>query len=290
MKRFYLLCLLCGLLLAVVSCRPVVPLTAVPSTSAATETPLPATATPVPTPTPSCTATRGTTEQLVIPSPTLGEKLTFTLYLPPCYSDQRSRGYPVIYLFHGQNQDDTLWPSLGAVDMADLLIDQGSTPFLMVFPYEVHNWDPVSESKFGDAIIDDLIPYIESHYHVCTERACREIGGVSRGGGWAMHLALTYFEMFHAVGGHSMGWFAGDLYRVENLLTTYSPADFPLIYLDRGDQDYLRDSIDLYEQNLTSCAIQHEYIISPGQHSTTYWSSQIQKYMQWYADGFNDLK
>jgi S-formylglutathione hydrolase FrmB len=59
--------------------------------------------------------------------------------------------------------------------------------------------------------------------------------------------------------------------------------------MDRGDQDYLRASIDLYEQNLTYAGIPHVYKISPGIHDAVYWQSQVQNYIDWYEQGFAGL-
>jgi enterochelin esterase-like enzyme len=248
-----------------------------------------ATAIPSPTPTPGCQETSGSTSQIQFKSAEMGETFTASVYLPPCYDPSLAGGYPVIYLMHGQNMDDTYWPSIGITQAADQKIDSGAPAFLMVFPYEVHNFEIAADSKFGDAVINELIPYIEKNYNACTLRQCREIGGLSRGGGWAMHLGLTHLDMFSAIGAHSMGWFQGDLYRVQNLLTTHTAADFPRIYMDRGDQDYLRESIDIYEKNLTATGIAHEYIINPGKHETAYWQSQIQNYIDWYVQGFAGL-
>jgi enterochelin esterase-like enzyme len=251
-------------------------------------TPAP-TFTPSPSPTPACTDQVGKTQQITFKSSVMGEEFTATVYTPPCYDASLAGGYPVLYMFHGQNMDDTFWPSIGLTKEADIAIGAKKPAFMMVFPYEVHNWDIATESKFGDAVIDELIPYIESNYNVCTLRQCRAIGGLSRGGGWAMHLGLTHLEMFSSIGAHSMGWFQGDLYRVQNLLKTYAVSDFPRIYMDRGDQDYLRDSIDIYEKNLTATGVVHEYHVNPGKHEAAYWQSQVQNYIEWYEEGFAGL-
>lgn len=235
---------------------------------------------------PACT-TAGSLTQMQIDSAELGEKLTFSVYLPPCYDTKKTGGYPVLYLLHGQNMDDTYWPSLGITDLANEKILGGAPAFIMVFPYEVHNWDPVSGSKFGDAVTEDLIPYVESHFAACTERSCRAIGGLSRGGGWALHIGLTHFEEFGAIGAHSPGYFSGDLYRVENLLQVYSTEDFPRMYFDRGEEDYLKDSIDQYVANLDYTGVAYEYHVNPGSHETAYWQSQVQNYLDWYIEGFS---
>lgn len=243
-----------------------------------------------PTAIPACSQHGGTLTQWQIESETMGEAFTFTIFLPACYTAKKEGGYPVIYLFHGQNMDDTYWPSLGASDLADEKIRGGAPPFIMVFPYEVHNWDPISESKFGEAFIQDLVPYIESHYNVCVERDCQAIGGISRGGGWAMHIGLTNLEKFGAIGGHSMGYFPGDLYRVQNLLAEYTAPEFPRIYLDHGDMDGLGPSIQVYEQNLTAVGVAHEYHVSSGSHVVFYWEAQMSNYLDWYIEGFTATK
>lgn len=240
--------------------------------------------------TPVCNLTTGTTQQVQITSSSLKEPFTFTIYLPPCYSPKHEGGYPILYLFHGQNMDDTYWPALGITGLADRKIQEGGTPFIMVFPYELHNWDQFSQSKFGDAFMTDLVPYVERHYAVCPERSCQALGGLSRGGGWALHIGLTNLEKFGAIGAHSPGYFSGDMYRVETLLQKFSTADFPRIYMDRGEDDYLKDSIEQYEQNLTFTHVVHEYHINPGSHETAYWQSQVQNYLDWYVSGFKTVR
>lgn len=31
------------------------------------------------------------------------------IYFPPCYNENSTRRYPVIYLIHGMGQDETIW-------------------------------------------------------------------------------------------------------------------------------------------------------------------------------------
>ena len=251
---------------------------------------LTAAAAPTATPLPVCLLEGGKTQQLTFHSDTLEETFTFSVYTPPCYDETAPDGYPIIYLFHGQNMDDTYWPdTLGITRLADEAIRSGRTPFLMVFPYEVHNWEVASESKFGDAVVHELFPWVESHYDICMLRQCQAIGGISRGGGWAMHIGLTNFDKFGSIGAHSFGYFSGDLYRIQGLLTTHAVTDFPRIYIDRGKNDYIHESIDDYEQNLTATGVAHEYHVSPGIHDVAYWKSQVQNYLDWYLEGFDAI-
>jgi len=272
-----------------------------PSQAATTEpTPLviyviatnaPATVTPAATATSTatpivCGETVGTITELQIDSVELGEPLTFTVYLPACYDAANPGGYPVLYMLHGQGMTDTYWPSIGIADAADAMIQAGTPPFIMVFPNEVHNWDDPDTAKFGDAFINELVPYIENRYNICPQRSCHAIGGLSRGAGWAMHIGLSNLEKFGSIGAHSLGYFGGDLYLAHRQLQAHTLDDFPRIYMDRGDEDYLSPSIDMFERTLTNTGIPHEFIINPGFHNTAYWKEQAQTYLEWYVAGF----
>lgn len=247
------------------------------------------TVTPNPTPTPEvevCTETSGQVKRFDIPSSLLKEPLTVSVYTPPCFSLTPEKPYPVLYLLHGQGQDDTIWDNLGVFPIVDQAITAGQQPFLIVMPYEVWNFDDIDKTPFPDAVIEELIPWVEQHYPVCVERECRAIGGVSRGAGWAVRLALTNFDLFSSVGAHSVGLMAGDWRRVYKLRESYPPEAFPRFYIDRGETDFLAKDIDLLRDTLKDNGIAYEYHVSRGDHGTAYWRAHIAEYMQWYMQGW----
>jgi len=244
---------------------------------------------PTLTPTPEvkrCTETTGKVTRFENPSNLLKEPLTVSIYTPPCFTLTPEKPYPVLYLLHGQGQDDTIWNSLGVFQIVDQAIAAGQQPFIIVMPYEIWSFDPIDETPFPDAIIEELIPWVEQNYPVCVERECRAIGGVSRGAGWAVHLALTNFDLFSSVGAHSVGLMAGDWRRVYKLRQTYPPEAFPRFYIDRGETDFLAEYIDLLRDTLKDNGIAYEYHVSPGDHGTAYWRAHIAEYMQWYMQGW----
>lgn len=261
-----------------------------PSTAAPTATPFsPAAATIAPsateqpsaTPTPqTCVEEGGTVQRYQIDSNALGEPLTVSVYLPPCYD--RSARYPVLYLLHGQTMDDLYWLDLGVKQIADQAILNGQAPFLMVFPFEERNFDPPSESKFYDAVLADLIPWVDANYATCIERACRAIGGISRGGGWAIHLALRNFDLFGSFAGHSFGLMYGEGGMVQKLLETHAAEDFPRIYIDRGENDMLQEDIDYFVGILQGSKVPHEFHVNPGAHNRDYWQAHVAEYMNFY--------
>ena len=211
-----------------------------------------------------------------------------SVYLPPSYKTATNRRYPVVYLLHGQLQDDRIWfDELGAAQIADAAILAGRKPFVIVAPYEEDNFAPVVDSMFGAAVVKDLIPYVEANYRVCTTRECRAIGGISHGAGWAVHIAIMNIDLFGSVGAHSVGYFIGDSTRIDRLLKTMTAQDFPRFYVDRGDRDYLADEIDALHRTLARNGIDHTYIVQAGSHSVSYWSAHIAEYLQWYMDGWD---
>ena len=264
----------------------------VQATSIITAVEVTSTPSPTPTSTPTevpCQETVGRVTKISIESEQPLSQLVASVYTPPCY-DAETGAYPVLYLLHGQNQTDEFWFDLGAAKIADEGINAGRVPFLIVSPYEEDSFAPVTESKFASAVVDELIPYVESHYAVCSSRDCRAIGGISHGGGWAVHMALLHLDLFSSVGAHSPGYFFGDTSRIVRLRQTLSPDQFPRFYVDRGDKDYLQSEVDALDRVLTNYQIAHVYQVSPGAHAESYWRAHVADYLNWYMDGFDSLR
>lgn len=261
-----------------------------PSDPPADQTSVPGTGAVTPEPTPISTQCRqpyGSVSRIHFYSEILKDDFYASVYTPPCYQAADVEGYPVLYLLHGQSQNDQFWIHLGITDLADEAILSGRRPFLIVMPYEEKNYDPVTESMFGQAFMDEMIPWIEVHYAVSSERADHAIGGISRGGGWAIHLALQNLETFGALGAHSPGVFGFDWVKVGRLLETRTVDDFPRIAIDRGDEDYLYEATDQFAEALVNNNVPHEYIIQPGQHAEKYWQAHTADYLDWYMQGWD---
>jgi hypothetical protein len=115
----------------------------------------------------------------------------FLIYLPPCYEEKPDERYPVVYLLHGQTYQADQWVNLGAVVAADNMIHRGeAAPFISVFPDDRY-WNLPPGDSFGDRLIHDIIPYVDRTYRTLADREHRALGGLSRGGGWAIRFALT---------------------------------------------------------------------------------------------------
>jgi enterochelin esterase-like enzyme len=253
---------------------------------AASPTPfLPAPITHTPSPT-ACAETQGAVSQHTLPSKYLADGLRFTIYLPPCFAAYPTRIYPVLYLFHGQTYSDDQWVRLGATVTAARLISDGEVPpFIIVMPYDKSSAQPWQD-PFDQAFQEELLPYVETNYRACAERTCRAVGGLSRGGGWSIHYGLTRPDLFSEVGGHSPAIFDSEGPRLSRLLDAIPPDLMPRWFLDVGIDDRLVTSASQFEQDLAARDIPHDWRLYTGVHNEAYWSSHVEEYLRWYAEGW----
>ena len=210
----------------------------------------------------------------------------FLIYLPPCYDQHTDARYPVLYLLHGQTYQDDQWVQLGAPVVADNLIHSGEArPFIIVFPDDRY-WNLPSGDSFGERLIQEIIPLVDRTYRTQADREHRALGGLSRGGGWAIHYALTRHDLFGMVGLHSPVIFNDDAAILERLVPAVPASAWPRLWLDAGDHDGDLGTIRQLEAVLTMYEVPHEWHMYAGDHTNTYWQAHIVQYMQWYADGF----
>lgn len=284
-RIIFILSLLLGLSACSLSNQPISTPTNIPSTKTSTPVPTP-TATSIPTPTPpTCLSQPGRVDSGAIN--TTNPPQQFLIYLPPCYDQKTDQRYPVLYLLHGQLQTDDFWVvHLGAPTAADNIILSGkSEPFIIVFPDDRY-WNLDAESGFGNRVINVLIPYIDEHYRTLTDRSHRAVGGLSLGGGWAIHIGLTRYDLFGAIGLHSPAVRPEDAPYLEDWIKAIPADSWPRIWIDAGDQDRDLGSITQFESLLSDNEIPHEWHMYNGDHSEIYWHAHVDEYIQWYADGW----
>lgn len=129
-----------------------------------------------------------------------GLPVNFTVYLPPGYASS-SRRYPVLYHLHGiggahnGNQISLLPRSLEAAVRAGLVQD-----LILVFPdgYIDSFWaDSANSAKPAEThLVQELLPYMDSHYRTLTAPGFRIIQGFSMGGFGAAKFASKFPNLF----------------------------------------------------------------------------------------------
>ena len=219
--------------------------------------------------------------------------IAFIVYLPPCYAEFTDEEYPVLYLLNGQpfSRDPyppgEQWIRIGAPQAADGLIhSRASVPFLIVFP-EDRYWNLDQGARFGQYFLENVIPYVEANFRAVADRGHRAVGGLSRGGGWALQVGLTRPDLFSSLGLHSPAILSGDRAAFEHWIREMPRDLWPRLYLDVGDNDLERDFNIHVEELLTLYAIPHEWRLNNGAHDETYWSAHVEEYIRWYAQGWS---
>lgn len=236
-----------------------------------------------PSPQPGCRGTNGEVRHFSFPSSNLDNALNGRTYFPPCYPEGAQGGYPVVYLLHGAVADDEQWDLIGVDEAMDALLAEGRIPpFLVVMPNEPADGARPDEA-FEKALVEELLPWVDEHYAARSGRTYRAIGGLSRGGNWAIRVGFKHWEHFAAIGGHSAPLFYGDEGRLTAWLEVIPEGKMPAIYLDIGQDDRNREPTRALENTLTDLGIPHEWHLFPGTHDESYWRSHLKEYLLWYA-------
>ena len=134
-----------------------------------------------------------------------------SIYVPPGYSTNHGKRYPVVYLLHGFAADHRAF--IGGVytgmDMRlsmDSLIAAGLTkPMIVVTPNARNAFDgsfyvnSVTTGNWEDFVVKDLIAYVDSHYRTIRNRSGRGLAGHSMGGFGALRVGMRHPETFSAI-------------------------------------------------------------------------------------------
>jgi len=243
-------------------------------------------------------------ETVEIAAPRLGGMTVgFNIILPRDYATSSQR-YPVLYLLHGYTDHYPAWVSYtGIVQYAR------SYAQIIVMPEGDNGYytNSYSDPKLAweDFIIQDLVPYVDSHYRTVAARQGRAIAGLSMGGYGAMKLGLKYPHLFAAVASLS-GVVAAprwkDRYPVEDadypklidgifgpresparaandpfeLIKKLPAEQRPQLYLSIGTSDNLLEENRQFVRLLAELKVPYEYREVLGEHEWPVWDQQIQ--------------
>jgi enterochelin esterase-like enzyme len=232
--------------------------------------------TPTQDPGPACLVQDGKVEVYEIDEPALARPLSFRVYVPPCYAEAESSPYPTLYLLHGAGYSDSQWHDTGIDTRADSLIKRGEIPpFIIIMPWDRTGLD------LETAITEWLIPHIDQVFYTQTSPDARAIGGISRGAGVALRIGLKHPNLFSAIGLHSPANLYSDPF-IAAWVTEIS-SHVPEMWMDIGDEDPLLESAIALRDLLNLLGVPLTFQINPGDHSTTYWTANLDEYLYWYA-------
>jgi S-formylglutathione hydrolase FrmB len=159
----------------------------------------------------------GRLHELTLHSPALAGDVAVNVLLPKRYATQPDRRFHVLYLLHGSGGSQVDWAQHGVQKLLDHAGPGADLPpMITVMPDDglegyYTDWygrdllNPAEKVApgWGTFQIDELVPYIDTHYRTIASRRGRAIAGLSMGGFGATSLAARNPGMFAAVGSFS---------------------------------------------------------------------------------------
>ena len=148
------------------------------------------------------------------------------VYTPPEYDEKTAMRYPVLYLQHGGGEDERVWIEMGHTNLIlDNLLAQGKIkPMIVVMetsavgppmpmpapPRPVGSGArpagggfrgfPPGGGPYGDLMINDLIPWVDSNFRTLTDKDHRAMAGLSMGGMITEAVGMSHPEKFAYIG------------------------------------------------------------------------------------------
>lgn len=128
------------------------------------------------------------------------------VYLPPSYTKETSRRYPVVYMLHGFGLRAQQWIGFANYGALERDLAAGTAKeMILVSPdaYTLHTGSFYSNSKAtGDwetFIGVELVNYIDSHYRTFANRNSRGLMGHSMGGYGTFRIGMKHPEVFSSL-------------------------------------------------------------------------------------------
>jgi len=125
------------------------------------------------------------------------------VFLPPSYSNETSRRYPVVYALHGFFIGAAQWS--GEIHVPQTIegaFAQGAKEMIVVLPDSktIYNGSMYSSSAttgdFENYVAHDVVTYIDAHYRTLANRESRGLVGHSMGGYGATRIGMKHADVF----------------------------------------------------------------------------------------------
>ncbi|MBN1985319.1 MAG: esterase [Prolixibacteraceae bacterium] len=228
-------------------------------------------------------------------SPTIGTNRRMFVYTPYGY-ETSGEEYPVLYLLHGGGGDEDAWSTMGrARQILDNLIEKGlAKPMICVMPngnpgqqaaktqlLEEKSYDrrdPEFANLYVKSLVNDIIPYIESHYRVIAKPEARAISGLSMGGGHTLAATSLFPGTFDYICPLSMG-VRGEAAEVDKQLQAVKKGGYKLYWLGCGESDFVWEMAKNLDAALTRNEMEHTFYVTDGGHTWANW----RKYLNTFA-------
>jgi enterochelin esterase-like enzyme len=224
------------------------------------------------------------TSQVVLGLP--DNQSDYYVYTPAGYNPKSKTSYPVLYLLHGYSDAADAWSSVGKANfILDSLIASGKAkPMIVVMTLGYGNMavlkpgrTPVLNAQnidlFQKALLTEVIPRIESTYHVSKKREDRAIAGLSMGGHESLVIGLSHPELFASIGTFSAGVNGNIVSQLPSI--NARKADLRLLWMACGVDDALLKPNQTVIAALKAQGLPVTAIETPGHHQWPVWRDNL---------------
>lgn len=222
----------------------------------------------------------GHVHEVLFPSKSTETSRRAFIYTPPGYETETATRYPVLYLQHGYCENETSWPYQGKAGLImDNLIAEGKAkPFIIVMTYGMTN-----EIKFGGlrnfdikpfqtVLVDELVPYVDSHYRTLANQENRAMAGLSMGSMETKAITQNKPEVFSHI-----GLFSGALYKPDEVKNKEA---IKLIFQTTGSKERPK-AVQESTEALKSAGINAAWYVSEGTaHEFHTWRRSLYEFAQ----------
>ncbi|HAM98507.1 MAG TPA: hypothetical protein DCQ26_07825 [Marinilabiliales bacterium] len=266
-------------------------------------------------------------ESLSMYSNILGQDVKYSICLPEDYYTS-NKSFPVVYLLHGLGDDETSWLEYGRVSqISDQLVKEKEiVPMIFVMPQGFRSYyvnDYAGTFRYRDMFIQELIPFIDSHYRTMDNKNHRATMGYSMGGFGALVLPLKNPEVINTCVPMSISIRTDEQYMEEDgsewdnqwgrifggtgkvgseRITEYYKQNSPFhifmqndlttlsslkIYIDNGDDEHtLCRSNEELHMLMRKREVPHEFRVRNGGHEFYYWRGALPNGLRFISDSF----
>jgi enterochelin esterase family protein len=241
------------------------------------------------------------------------------VYTPPSYEKNVQARFPVLYLQHGGGEDERVWIEMGRTNLIldNLLADGKITPMIVVMETSYMagaggagrgaapgaggaagagrgfgGFGGPGGGPYGQLMVNDLIPWIDSNFRTLADRDHRAMAGLSMGGMQTASVTMANLDKFSYIGlfsgGAAMGFGPGGPGKAApgaapaaapapfDIKTIYSgamadPAEFnrkvKVLFMSFGSEPPLEnpEGLKKHQEQLIAAGIKNSYVyISPG--------------------------
>jgi enterochelin esterase-like enzyme len=195
------------------------------------------------------------------------------VYTPPDYDTNTTARYPVLYLRHGGGEDETGWSVQGYMSfiMDNLIAEKKARPMIIVMDSGAGGMGGMrgmgGMGGGSNAMVDELLPMIDSTYRTIADRDHRGMAGLSLGGTQTFQTTQANLDKFAWIAAFSSPFQFPDVKTGYNGLMADPEAfakQVKLFYLSMGENEVRWGGTRPFHQELEAAGIEHVYYESPG--------------------------